>query len=67
MSGVSISSLGSYVPTVLRRLRLQAYPDIRQWAHNWIVMFTYLQHSDPTVPYYREVRGASSHVARLAF
>ncbi|OJT09189.1 Delta(12) fatty acid desaturase [Trametes pubescens] len=44
-----------------------AYPDIRQWAHNWIVMFTYLQHSDPTVPYYREVRGASSHVARLAF
>ena len=27
-----------------------------QWAHNWLVMFTYLQHSDPTVPYYREVR-----------
>ncbi|KAF8062488.1 fatty acid desaturase-domain-containing protein [Lyophyllum atratum] len=24
-------------------------------AHNWIVMFTYLQHSDPTIPYYRKV------------
>lgn len=26
-------------------------------------MFTYLQHSDPTVPYYREVRSASPHIA----
>lgn len=25
-----------------------------------MVMFTYLQHSDPTIPYYRKVR-ASSH------
>ncbi|KNZ80728.1 Delta(12) fatty acid desaturase [Termitomyces sp. J132] len=24
-------------------------------AHNWIVMLTYLQHSDPTIPYYRSV------------
>ena len=31
---------------------------VTQWAHNWLVMFTFLQHSDPTVPYYREVRGA---------
>lgn len=38
------------------------YRGVRQWAHNWIVMFTYLQHSDPTVPYYREVRSASLHI-----
>ncbi|TBU21753.1 fatty acid desaturase-domain-containing protein [Dichomitus squalens] len=42
------------------------------WAHNWIVMFTYLQHSDPTVPYYREkswtfVRGALATVDRPVF
>ncbi|KAL6306850.1 fatty acid desaturase-domain-containing protein [Sparassis latifolia] len=42
------------------------------WAHNWIVMFTYLQHSDPTVPYYREnqwtfLRGALATVDRPVF
>ncbi|KAI0717854.1 fatty acid desaturase-domain-containing protein [Cerioporus squamosus] len=42
------------------------------WAHNWIVMFTYLQHSDPTVPYYREkswtfARGALATVDRPVF
>ncbi|KAJ3512191.1 hypothetical protein NLJ89_g3667 [Agrocybe chaxingu] len=26
------------------------------FAHNWIVLFTYLQHSDPTIPYYRKAR-----------
>ncbi|KAG6872663.1 hypothetical protein C0995_007858 [Termitomyces sp. Mi166 len=28
-------------------------------AHNWIVMFTYLQHSDPTIPYYRKASRGS--------
>ncbi|KAM5539758.1 hypothetical protein V8D89_006571 [Ganoderma adspersum] len=42
------------------------------WAHNWLVMFTYLQHSDPTVPYYREkswtfARGALATVDRPVF
>ncbi|CAL1715789.1 unnamed protein product [Somion occarium] len=43
------------------------------WAHNWIVMFTYLQHSDPTVPYYRGkdqwnfTRGALATVDRPVF
>ncbi|KAL7284512.1 hypothetical protein ACG7TL_001803 [Trametes sanguinea] len=42
------------------------------WAHNWIVTFTYLQHSDPTVPYYREkswtfARGALATVDRPVF
>ncbi|KAH9910878.1 fatty acid desaturase-domain-containing protein [Epithele typhae] len=42
------------------------------WAHSWIVMFTYLQHSDPTVPYYREktwtfARGALATVDRPVF
>ncbi|EMD37156.1 hypothetical protein CERSUDRAFT_124119 [Gelatoporia subvermispora B] len=42
------------------------------WAHNWIVMFTYLQHSDPTVPYYRRngwtfVRGALATIDRPVF
>ncbi|KAI0824503.1 fatty acid desaturase-domain-containing protein [Trametes gibbosa] len=42
------------------------------WAHNWIVMFTYLQHSDPTIPYYREkswtfARGALATVDRPVF
>ncbi|KAI8972410.1 fatty acid desaturase-domain-containing protein [Trametes punicea] len=42
------------------------------WAHNWIVMFTYLQHSDPTVPYYREnswtfARGALATIDRPVF
>jgi len=42
------------------------------WTHNWIVTFTYLQHSDPTVPYYRDkewtfLRGALSTVDRPMF
>ncbi|KAI0633978.1 fatty acid desaturase-domain-containing protein [Trametes polyzona] len=42
------------------------------WAHNWMVMFTYLQHSDPTVPYYRDkswtfARGALATVDRPVF
>ncbi|KAL4251337.1 Fatty acid desaturase [Abortiporus biennis] len=42
------------------------------WAHNWIVMFTYLQHSDPTIPYYRKdqwtfTRGALATVDRPVF
>ncbi|KAI0072548.1 hypothetical protein K474DRAFT_1628832 [Panus rudis PR-1116 ss-1] len=43
------------------------------WAHNWIVMFTYLQHSDPTIPYYRGkdqwnfTRGALATVDRPVF
>lgn len=41
-------------------------------AHNWIVMFTYLQHSDPTIPYYRRdqwtfARGALATVDRPLF
>ncbi|KAK2460742.1 hypothetical protein APHAL10511_007212 [Amanita phalloides] len=42
------------------------------FAHNWIVLFTYLQHSDPTIPYYRKtqwtfVRGALATVDRPLF
>ncbi|KAF9463198.1 fatty acid desaturase-domain-containing protein [Collybia nuda] len=42
------------------------------FAHNWIVMFTYLQHSDPTIPYYRKdqwtfARGALATVDRPLF
>ncbi|PCH37562.1 hypothetical protein WOLCODRAFT_84085, partial [Wolfiporia cocos MD-104 SS10] len=41
------------------------------WAHNWIVTITYLQHSDPTVPYYRGqwtfLRGALATVDRPMF
>lgn len=41
------------------------------WAHNWIVMITYLQHSDPTVPIYRGqwtfLRGALATVDRPIF
>ncbi|KAF4607847.1 hypothetical protein EYR40_000183 [Pleurotus pulmonarius] len=42
------------------------------WANNWIVTFTYLQHSDPTIPYYRKdqwtfARGALSTVDRPVF
>ncbi|TFK71132.1 hypothetical protein BDN72DRAFT_838056 [Pluteus cervinus] len=42
------------------------------FAHNWIVTFTYLQHSDPTVPYYRKdqwtfARGALATVDRPLF
>ncbi|KAI0926530.1 hypothetical protein AcW1_002505 [Taiwanofungus camphoratus] len=41
------------------------------WAHNWIVTFTYLQHSDPTIPYYRNkwtfLRGALATVDRPMF
>ncbi|KAH0581132.1 hypothetical protein H2248_012260 [Termitomyces sp. 'cryptogamus'] len=41
-------------------------------AHNWIVMLTYLQHSDPTIPYYRKdqwtfARGALATVDRPLF
>lgn len=41
-------------------------------AHNWMVMFTYLQHSDPTIPYYRKsewtfARGALATVDRPVF
>ncbi|KIY43723.1 hypothetical protein FISHEDRAFT_53632 [Fistulina hepatica ATCC 64428] len=42
------------------------------FAHNWLVMITYLQHSDPTVPYYRAeqwtfARGALATVDRPLF
>ncbi|KAF5371053.1 hypothetical protein D9757_010314 [Collybiopsis confluens] len=42
------------------------------FQHNWMVMFTYLQHSDPTIPYYRKdewtfVRGALATVDRPLF
>ncbi|KAF9495229.1 hypothetical protein BDN71DRAFT_1391921 [Pleurotus eryngii] len=42
------------------------------WANNWIVTLTYLQHSDPTIPYYRKdqwtfARGALSTVDRPVF
>ncbi|KAH8084917.1 fatty acid desaturase-domain-containing protein [Cristinia sonorae] len=42
------------------------------WMHNWIVTFTYLQHTDPTVPYYRDgqwtfLRGAMCTVDRPIF
>ncbi|KAF8635645.1 hypothetical protein AX15_000280 [Amanita polypyramis BW_CC] len=42
------------------------------FAHNWIVLFTYLQHSDPTIPYYRKdqwtfARGALATVDRPIF
>ncbi|KDR74658.1 hypothetical protein GALMADRAFT_98973 [Galerina marginata CBS 339.88] len=42
------------------------------FAHNWIVLFTYLQHSDPTIPYYRKeqwtfARGALATVDRPLF
>ncbi|KAJ3926575.1 MAG: fatty acid desaturase-domain-containing protein [Lentinula lateritia] len=42
------------------------------FQHNWMVMFTYLQHSDPTIPYYRKsewtfVRGALATVDRPVF
>ncbi|CCM05407.1 uncharacterized protein FIBRA_07624 [Fibroporia radiculosa] len=42
------------------------------WAHNWIVTVTYLQHSDPTVPYYRNnqwtfLRGSLATVDRPIF
>ncbi|KZT63394.1 hypothetical protein DAEQUDRAFT_733885 [Daedalea quercina L-15889] len=41
------------------------------WAHSWIVTVTYLQHSDPTVPYYRGqwtfLRGALATVDRPIF
>ncbi|KAL0946314.1 hypothetical protein HGRIS_012555 [Hohenbuehelia grisea] len=42
------------------------------WANNWIVTFTYLQHSDPTIPYYRKdqwtfARGALATVDRPLF
>lgn len=42
------------------------------FAHNWIVCFTYLQHSDPTIPYYRKdqwtfARGALATVDRPLF
>ncbi|KAI0726950.1 fatty acid desaturase-domain-containing protein [Fomitopsis betulina] len=43
------------------------------WAHNWIVTVTYLQHSDPTIPYYRVralwtfLRGALATVDRPVF
>ncbi|KAI4522092.1 hypothetical protein K525DRAFT_199621 [Schizophyllum commune Loenen D] len=42
------------------------------FAHNWLVMITYLQHSDPTIPYYRKdqwtfVRGALATVDRPIF
>ncbi|EPT03337.1 hypothetical protein FOMPIDRAFT_1046891 [Fomitopsis schrenkii] len=41
------------------------------WAHNWIVTVTYLQHSDPTIPYYRGqwtfLRGALATVDRPVF
>jgi len=41
-------------------------------AHNWIVCSTYLQHSDPTIPYYRKdqwtfARGALATVDRPLF
>ncbi|PBK76091.1 hypothetical protein ARMSODRAFT_876574 [Armillaria solidipes] len=42
------------------------------FQHNWMVMFTYLQHSDPTIPYYRGdqwtfARGALATVDRPLF
>ncbi|KAK7449308.1 hypothetical protein VKT23_013451 [Stygiomarasmius scandens] len=42
------------------------------FQHNWMVMFTYLQHSDPTIPYYRSKewtfsRGALATVDRPLF
>ncbi|KAF8627156.1 hypothetical protein AX17_006372 [Amanita inopinata Kibby_2008] len=42
------------------------------FAHNWMVLFTYLQHSDPTIPYYRKngwtfARGALATVDRPLF
>ncbi|KDQ54117.1 hypothetical protein JAAARDRAFT_182511 [Jaapia argillacea MUCL 33604] len=42
------------------------------FANNWIVMITYLQHSDPTIPYYRReewtfARGALATVDRPFF
>ncbi|KAF9078312.1 fatty acid desaturase-domain-containing protein [Rhodocollybia butyracea] len=42
------------------------------FQHNWMVMFTYLQHSDPTIPYYRKdewtfVRGALATIDRPLF
>lgn len=55
MCGTSTLFRGLYVlPLSLPVISLKDFRT-RQWAHNWIVMFTYLQHSDPTVPYYREV------------
>jgi fatty acid desaturase len=52
-----------------RLLRLRNLTPIFQLANHWIVMLTYLHHSDPTLPHYRQkewsfLRGAVGTVDR---
>ncbi|KAK7678562.1 hypothetical protein QCA50_018434 [Cerrena zonata] len=71
ISMLSILSVWSYYRGFREVWRVYFVPWL--WAHNWIVMFTYLQHSDPTVPYYRGkmqwnfTRGALATVDRPVF
>ncbi|KAF4612656.1 hypothetical protein D9613_011843 [Agrocybe pediades] len=58
LSNISVLSMLCLLYTLGRlfgRSQLAAHY-LMPWlfAHNWIVLFTYLQHSDPTIPYYRK-------------
>lgn len=59
-----------FVPYVVRLVpHLFAHPDTSQLTNHWIVMLTFLHHSDPTIPHYRSkewtyVRGALATVDR---
>ncbi|KAG6827400.1 hypothetical protein H0H92_011928 [Tricholoma furcatifolium] len=53
-----------FVPYIIMTLKL-----LLQLTNNWVIMFTYIQHSDPAIPHYRNkgwtfLRGALSTVDR---
>ncbi|KAF8220067.1 hypothetical protein L208DRAFT_1455665 [Tricholoma matsutake] len=63
---VGMLALLAYVgPSIVARYYLVPY----LFVNHWIVMFTYLHHSDPTIPHYRKaewsfLRGAAATVDR---
>ncbi|KAK7062763.1 hypothetical protein VNI00_000252 [Paramarasmius palmivorus] len=67
-----LSLLGIYIQCNGWNAVLKFYFMPWLFQHNWMVMFTYLQHSDPTIPYYRRkewtfARGALATVDRPLF
>ncbi|KIK51976.1 hypothetical protein GYMLUDRAFT_180686 [Collybiopsis luxurians FD-317 M1] len=69
---VAFTGLGIYIHNNGWNTAMKYYFMPWLFQHNWMVMFTYLQHSDPTIPYYRKdewtfVRGALATVDRPLF
>ncbi|SRR5260221_1539728 len=66
-SWASVLALWTYNTSVATFVKFYLIPYI--WTNHWIVMFTYLHHTDPTMPHFRNdtwtfLRGAATTIDR---